>query len=63
MMENTVKEVQPSVSNTNTAPVTQDLEETVAIKEAKRKAEEKKRTGSCRKKTKSRSRPHSKTGS
>jgi len=42
MMENTVKETKPAVSNTEKAPVTQDLEETVAIKEAKRKADEKK---------------------
>jgi len=42
MMENTVKETQPTVNNTEKAPVTQDMEETVAIKEAKRKAEEKK---------------------
>ncbi|MDH6311036.1 TonB family protein [Dysgonomonas sp. PFB1-18] len=42
MMENTVKETKPVVTNTDKAPVTQDMEETVAIKEAKRKAEEKK---------------------
>lgn len=42
MVENTSKAVKPTVNNTEKAPVTQDFEETVAIKEAKRKAEEKK---------------------
>ena len=52
MMENTVKEVQPTVSNTNTVPVTQDMEETVAIKEAKRKAEEKREQEAAEKRQK-----------
>lgn len=42
MAENTSKQTKPTVSNVKEAPVTQDFEETVAIKEAKRKAEEKK---------------------
>ncbi len=41
MVENTSKTIKPTVTNTEKAPVTQDFEETVAIKEAKRKAEEK----------------------
>ncbi|WP_231496788.1 energy transducer TonB [Prevotella sp. 10(H)] len=42
MVKNTTKEVKPTVTNTEKTAVTQDFEETVAIKEAKRKAEEKK---------------------
>lgn len=42
MVENTTKTTKPAVSNTEKAPVTQNFEETVAIKEAKKKAEEKK---------------------
>jgi len=42
MVENTSKQSKPAVSNAEEAPVTQDFEETVAIKEAKRKADEKK---------------------
>lgn len=42
MVENTATKTKPAVSNTKEAPVTQNLEETVAIKEAKKKAEEKK---------------------
>lgn len=42
MAENTSKQSKPAVSNAEEAPVTQDFEETVAIKEAKRKADEKK---------------------
>lgn len=42
MVEPTTKTVQKTVANTEKAPVTQDFEETVAIKEVKRKAEEKK---------------------
>ncbi len=41
MVENTTKTTKPAVSNTEKAPVTQNFEETVAIKEAKKKAEEK----------------------
>jgi len=41
MVTNTTKTTKPAVSNTEKAPVTQDFEETVAIKEAKKKAEEK----------------------
>lgn len=41
MVENTTKTIKPAVSNTEKAPVTQNFEETVAIKEAKKKAEEK----------------------
>lgn len=41
MAENTAKQSKPVVANTDEAPVTQDFEETVAIKEAKRKADEK----------------------
>lgn len=40
MVENTTKNVKPTVTNAEKSPVTQDLEETVAIKEAKKKAEE-----------------------
>lgn len=40
MVENITKEIKPAIKNTTTPPVTQDFEETVAIKEAKRKAEE-----------------------
>lgn len=40
MVENTTKNVKPTVTNAEKTPVTQDLEETVAIKEAKKKAEE-----------------------
>ncbi|GAB6009428.1 energy transducer TonB family protein [Dysgonomonas reticulitermitis] len=42
MVENTTKTTKPAASNAEKSPVTQDLEETVAIKEAKKKAEEKK---------------------
>lgn len=42
MVENTSKQSKPAVSNAKETPVTQDFEETVAIKEAKRKADEKK---------------------
>jgi TonB family protein len=42
MVENTSKQSKPTVSNAKEAPVTQDMEETVAIKEAKKKAEAKK---------------------
>lgn len=42
MVENTTKASKPAVSNTKEAPVTQNLEETVAIKEAKKQAEVKK---------------------
>lgn len=42
MAENTTKQSKPIVTNTEKSPVTQDFEETVAIKEAKRKADEKK---------------------
>ncbi|MDU1890554.1 MAG: TonB family protein [Dysgonomonas sp.] len=42
MVENTSKAVKPTVTNTKTAPVTQDFEETVAIKEAKKEADIKK---------------------
>ncbi|NDV95567.1 energy transducer TonB [Dysgonomonas sp. 521] len=42
MVENTTKASKPAVSNTEKVPVTQDMEETVAIKEAKKKAEAKK---------------------
>lgn len=42
MVENTTKQSKPVVTNTEKAPVTQDFEETVAIKEAKRKADERK---------------------
>ncbi|MFV0417807.1 MAG: cell envelope integrity protein TolA [Dysgonomonas sp.] len=41
MAENTTKQTKPVVTNTEKAPVTQNFEETVAIKEAKRKADEK----------------------
>lgn len=41
MVPNTTKTTKPAVSNSEKAPVTQDMEETVAIKEAKKKAEEK----------------------
>ncbi len=43
MVENTTKTTKPAVSNTEKAPVTQNFEETVAIKEAKKKAEEKRK--------------------
>lgn len=42
MVENTTVKAKPAVTNTEKTAVTQDFEETVAIKEAKRKAEEKK---------------------
>lgn len=42
MVENTTVKAKPTVTNTEKTAVTQDFEETVAIKEAKRKAEEKK---------------------
>ncbi|MFV0310540.1 MAG: TonB family protein [Dysgonomonas sp.] len=42
MVENTTVKTKPAVTNTEKTAVTQDFEETVAIKEAKRKAEEKK---------------------
>ncbi|GAB6123911.1 cell envelope integrity protein TolA [Dysgonomonas termitidis] len=42
MVENTTVKAKPTVTNTQKTAVTQDFEETVAIKEAKRKAEEKK---------------------
>lgn len=42
MVENTTKQSKPVVTNTEKTPVTQDFEETVAIKEAKRKADERK---------------------
>ena len=42
MVENTATKTKPAVSNTKEAPVTQNLEETVAIKQATKKAEEKK---------------------
>lgn len=42
MVENITKASKPAVSNTKEAPVTQNLEETVAIKEAKKQAEVKK---------------------
>jgi len=42
MMENTTKETKPTTSNSEEAPVTQDFEETAAIKEANKRAEEKK---------------------
>ncbi|GHV16295.1 cell envelope biogenesis protein TonB [Bacteroidia bacterium] len=42
MVENTTKTTKPVASNAEKSPVTQDFEETVAIKEAKKKAEEKK---------------------
>lgn len=42
MVENTSKAAQPTVTNTETVPVTQDFEETVAIKEAKKAADIKK---------------------
>lgn len=44
MVENTTVKTKPAVTNTEKTAVTQDFEETVAIKEAKRKAEEKKTT-------------------
>lgn len=43
MVENTTPKAKPTVSNTEKAAVTQDFEETVAIKEAKKKADEKKK--------------------
>ena len=42
MVENTTVKAKPTVTNTEKTAVTQDFEETVAIKEAKRKADEKK---------------------
>lgn len=42
MVENTTVKAKPTVTNTEKTAVTQDFEETVAIKETKRKAEEKK---------------------
>ena len=42
MVENTTVKAKPTVTNTEKTAVTQDFEETVAIKEAKRKTEEKK---------------------
>ncbi|NDV77663.1 energy transducer TonB [Dysgonomonas sp. 511] len=41
MMENTSEKPKPNIANAGKTPVTQDMEETVAIKEAKKKAEEK----------------------
>lgn len=43
MVEPTAKKAQPTVNNNDKPSATQDMEETVAIKEAKKKAEEKKR--------------------
>lgn len=42
LVENTSKQSKPAVSNTTETPATQDFEETVAIKEAKKKADEQK---------------------
>jgi TonB family protein len=39
MAENTAKQPEPTASNAREAPVTQDMEETVAIREAEKKAE------------------------
>lgn len=52
LVDNTTKEVKPAVNNAEKAPVTQNFEETVAIKEAKKKAEAKKQQEAEEKKKK-----------